>query len=64
MRGQSGERREGFSGTTIKNTWTKPRGGVWKQRREVGMAGREGEVGSKCRQLQVNNNKIIFKKRK
>ena len=34
MRGQSGERREGFSGTTIKNTWTKPRvggirGGRW-----------------------------------
>ena len=34
----------GFSGTTIKDTWTKPRGGVWNWGREVGMAG-EGEVG-------------------
>ena len=29
---------EGFSGTTIKDTWTKPKGG-WKQGKEVGMAG-------------------------
>ena len=28
---------EGFSGTTIKDIWTKPR--VWKQGKEVGMAG-------------------------
>ena len=36
---------EGFSGNTIKDTWTKARGG-WKQGREVGLAGvgwREGE---------------------
>ena len=25
-----GEKGEGFSGTTIKDTWTKPRGGVSK----------------------------------
>ena len=30
---------EMFSGTTIKDTWTKPRGQGWKQGREVGLAG-------------------------
>ena len=34
----NGEKGGGFSGTTIKDTWIKPRGG-WKQGREVGMAG-------------------------
>ena len=29
---------EGFSGPTIKDAWTKPRG-QWNQGREVGMAG-------------------------
>ena len=53
-------RREGFSGITIKDTWTKPRWG-WHQGREVGMA----RVGGKCRQVYLNNNtniKIIFLK--
>ena len=30
---------EGFSGTTMKDTWTKLRGALWKQGREVGLAG-------------------------
>ena len=57
----NGGKRKEFSGTTIKDTWTKPR--RWKQGREVGMAGveRRGVVRGKCRQLQLNNNKIIFK---
>ena len=33
-----GVSREGFSGTTIKDTWRKPRGGQWKEGREVGLA--------------------------
>ena len=37
-----GERGEGFSGTTIKDTRTKSRGG-WHQGREVGMAGVGGK---------------------
>ena len=49
---------EGFSGTTIKDTWIKPRrggirGGLWK-----------GVVGGRCIQLYLTNNKIIFKKEK
>ena len=31
--------------------------GMWNQGKEVGMAG-GGEVGEKCRQLYLNNNKI------
>ena len=31
-------REEGFSGTIVKDTWTKPRWG-WNQGREVGIAG-------------------------
>ena len=47
---------EGFSGTTIKDTWTKPRrggirGGRW------GWLGWMGVLGGKCRQLYLNNNK-------
>ena len=38
------ERGEVFSGTTIKDTWTKPRRG-WKQGREVGMVGVWGSGG-------------------
>ena len=52
-----GGKEKGFSGTTIKDTWTKPRVG-WSQGKEVGMAG----VGGKCRQLYLNNNKIKEKK--
>ena len=45
-----GGRRGGFSGTTIKDTWTKPRrGGI---RREVGMAG-VAERGGGERQTTV-----------
>ena len=40
---------EGFSGTTIKDTWTKPRG--VDAREGGGMAGVGGVLGSKCRQL-------------
>ena len=52
--------RDAFSGTTIKDTWTKPRwggsrGGRW------GWLGWWGVVGGKCRQLYLNNNKIILK---
>ena len=56
-----GEKGEGFSGTTIKNTWTKPRWG-WKQGRDDWGGG--GVVGGKCRQLYLNNNNIILNKRK
>ena len=46
-----GGRLEGFSGTTIKDTWTKPRG-EWKQGREEGLTRvLGGVVGSKRRQL-------------
>ena len=34
----NGRKGKGFSGTNIKDTWTKPRWG-WKPGREVGMAG-------------------------
>ena len=34
----------------------------WLGGREVVMAGVEGAVGCKCRQLHLNNNKIIFNK--
>ena len=33
-----GEKGEGFSGTTIKDTWTKPSGECGKQGGEVGFA--------------------------
>ena len=45
-----GGRGEGFSGTAIKDTWTKPRG-RGKQGRKVGLAGVGGNGGGKCRQL-------------
>ena len=52
-----GRREEGFSGTTIKDTWItsrvgRIRGGRW------GWLGWGGVVGGKCRQLYLNNNKI------
>ena len=49
-----------FSGTTIKDTWTKLRG-WWNQGREVGMAGVGGDMGEKGRQLYLNNNKFFLK---
>ena len=49
-----GGRGEGFSGTIIKDTWIKPR---WEWGGSKG-----GRVaGSKCRQLYLKNNIIIFK---
>ena len=46
-----GEKGEGFTGTTIKDTWTKTRqdgtwGGIW---------GRLGRGGGKGRKLYLNN---------
>ena len=51
-----GRKQEGFSGTCIKDTWTKPKrsrikGGKW------GLLGWRGAVGGKWRQLYLNNNK-------
>ena len=46
-RGQWGE---GFSGTTIKDTWTKPRGKV-EAREGGGFVWGWGAEGRKCRQL-------------
>ena len=56
-RGQWGE---GFSGTTIKDRWTKPRGLEAGDGWGVGVV----VVGSKCRQLYMNNSKINLKKKK
>ena len=58
-----GGKGEGFSGTTLKDTWTKPRG---VESGEVGGDdwGRGRVLGGKCRQLYLNNNKIKIKKRK
>ena len=41
-----GQWEEGITGTTIKNTWTKPRGG-WTWGREVGSAGVGWKDGEK-----------------
>ena len=56
-----GGRGEGFTGTTIEDTGTKPRGKV-----EAGEGGGDGWgegglVKGKCRRLYLNNNKIILK---
>ena len=58
-----GENVEGFSGTTIKDTWTKPRvsgirGGRW------GWLGLGEVEGEKFRQLYLNNYKIFKKEKK
>ena len=55
-----GARGEAFSGTTIKDTWTKPRGVGSRVGR--GEAGVGGVVGGKFRQLHLNNNKKVGKK--
>ena len=36
----------------------------WKQGREGGIVGVGGSGGGKCRQLYLNNNKIIYKEKK
>ena len=41
----------GFTGTTIKDTWAKPKGSVEGGGGEVGLAGVEWRGGEKCRQL-------------
>ena len=51
------ERGKGFSGTTIKDPWTKPRGDGMRGGR-WGWLGFRGSVGGKCGQLYLNNNKI------
>ena len=49
--------RNNYKGHMDKTKWG------WNQGKEVGLAGVwRGVVGSKCRQLYLNNNKIIFKK--
>ena len=54
-------KREGFSGTTIKDTWTNQEGVTSGEGGGDGWNGGE-LVGSKRRKLYSNNNKIIFKK--
>ena len=56
-----GKGEEGFSGTTVKDTWTKPRGGGIRGGR-WGWLGWGEVVRGKCRQLYLNSNKIIKKK--
>ena len=48
-----GEKGEGFSGTTIKDTWTKPRGLEAREGCGDGW-GEGGVVGDKCRQLYLS----------
>ena len=65
MEGKNGRGKgEGFSGTRIKDAWTKPK---WVGSR-VGsgdgwLVGAEGVVGGKWRQLYLNNNKKVKKKK-
>ena len=51
-----GKEEEGFSGTSIKDTWTKPKGGRIKGG-DWGWLGWREVVGGKWRQLYLNNNK-------
>ena len=50
-----------FSGTCIKDTWSKPRGVGPGVGGEDGRGGRRGE-GGEWKQLYLNNNKKKFKK--
>ena len=59
--GDNGGKREGFSGTSMKDTWTKTRGGGIRDGR-WGCLGWGGLVGEKWRQLYLNNNKKPVKK--
>ena len=52
-----GEKGEGFTGTTIKDTWTITGEVGWKQGREVGKVGVVGRGGGNGRKLYLNNNK-------
>ena len=47
---------EGFSGTTIKDTWTKPRGSEIREGR-LKWSGLGWGIGGKCRPLYLNNDK-------
>ena len=51
-----GGREKRFSGTTIKDTWTKPR------RVEEGEGGGNGWAGGKMQTTVLDKNKIKFKK--
>ena len=54
---------EGFSGTCVKDTWTKPKLGRIKVGKWEWLGwGRSG--GGEWRQLYLNNNKKIIKKEK
>ena len=53
--GVSGEKGEGFVGTIIKDTWTITGVRVWEG------AGCWAGVGGQCRELFLNNNKILKK---
>ena len=57
-----GEKGEGFTETTIKDTWTKPRGVESGEGNGDGWGG-GGEMGEKGRKLYLNNNKILKKKK-
>ena len=54
-----GGKGEGFSGTSIKDTWTKPKGGRIKGGK-WGWLGWWGVVEEKWRQLYLNNNKKLW----
>ena len=58
-----GGKAEGFSGTCMKDTWTKPKRGRIKGGKR-GWLGLGGVVGGKWRQLYLNNNKKCFLKKK
>ena len=59
-----GEKGEGFTGTTIKDTWTITRGDGNRGGRWGGL-GWWGGVGGKGRKLYLSNNKkILFTKKK
>ena len=61
MEGDNGGKRGRIFRNNYKGHMDKTKWG-WKQGREVGIAGVGwGVVGGKCRQLYLNNNKIIFK---
>ena len=54
-----GGKGEGFSGTSIKDTWTKPKGGGIEGRNWGWLGWGWGLVGEKRRKLYLNNNKKV-----